>query len=69
MDTENRLDMHKLLAAFQQFFREHSASWIECLDYKEAGPQTKMSTKENTMYRPQLVRAEPNYALQVDVLH
>ncbi len=42
VDTENRLDMQKLLAAFQQFFREHSESWIECFDYKEAGPQLLM---------------------------
>jgi hypothetical protein len=31
--------MDKLLAAFQQFFREHSESWVERFDYKEAGPQ------------------------------
>ena len=31
--------MEKLLKAFQQFFREQSESWIECFDYKEAGPQ------------------------------
>ena len=36
---EHRLDMHKLLAAFQQFFREHSDSWSVGFDYKEAGPQ------------------------------
>ena len=36
---EHRLDMRKLLAAFQQFFREHSDSWIGAFDYKEAGPQ------------------------------
>ncbi len=36
---DGRLDMDKLLAAFQQFFREHSESWVEGLDYKEAGPQ------------------------------
>jgi len=36
---EHRLDMPKLLAAFQQFFREHSDSWIEGFSYKEAGPQ------------------------------
>lgn len=38
--TETRLlDMEKLLRAFQQFFREHSESWIERFDYKDAGPQ------------------------------
>ncbi len=36
---DGRLDTDKLLAAFQQFFRENSESWIECFDYKEAGPQ------------------------------
>ena len=28
-----------LLAAFQQFFREHSEHWVDGLQYKEAGPQ------------------------------
>lgn len=37
--ADHRLDMLKLLTAFQQFFREHSAAWIERFDYKEAGPQ------------------------------
>ncbi|MCI0390760.1 MAG: ATP-binding protein [Acidobacteria bacterium] len=36
---DGRLDMIKLLAAFQQFFREHSEHWVERFDYKEAGPQ------------------------------
>ena len=36
------LDMDKLLAAFQQFFREHSESWVERFNYKEAGPQLLM---------------------------
>ena len=37
--TEHKLDMCKLLAAFQQFFREHADVWIERFSYKEAGPQ------------------------------
>jgi hypothetical protein len=37
--TEGRLDMSKLLAAFQEFFREHSEHWVERFQYKEAGPQ------------------------------
>ena len=37
--AEHRLNMKKLLEAFQQFFREHSDSWIEGFSYKEAGPQ------------------------------
>lgn len=36
---DRRLDMPKLLGAFQQFFREHSDAWIEGFSYKEAGPQ------------------------------
>lgn len=36
---DKRLDLSALLKAFQQFFRENSDSWIECFDYKEAGPQ------------------------------
>ena len=36
---DNSIDMLKLLRAFQQFFRENADSWIEHLDYKEAGPQ------------------------------
>jgi hypothetical protein len=36
---DGRLDMPKLLAAFQEFFREHSEHWVERFDYKEAGPQ------------------------------
>jgi type II secretory pathway predicted ATPase ExeA len=37
--ADGRLDMAKLLASFQQFFREHSEHWVERFDYKEAGPQ------------------------------
>ncbi len=37
--ADGRLDMLKLLAAFQQFFREHSEHWVERFQYKEAGPQ------------------------------
>lgn len=36
---DGHLDMPKLLAAFQQFFREHSEHWLERFEYKEAGPQ------------------------------
>ncbi len=36
---DGRLDMDKLLAAFQEFFRENSEHWVERFDYKEAGPQ------------------------------
>ncbi|MEM7403518.1 MAG: ATP-binding protein, partial [Myxococcota bacterium] len=33
------LNMHELLSAFQRFFREHSESWLDQFQYKEAGPQ------------------------------
>ncbi|MEM7495343.1 MAG: AAA-like domain-containing protein [Myxococcota bacterium] len=33
------LDMDELLSAFQRFFREHSESWLDQFQYKEAGPQ------------------------------
>jgi hypothetical protein len=36
---DGQIDMENLLTAFQQFFREHSAHWVERFDYKEAGPQ------------------------------
>jgi hypothetical protein len=36
---DGRLEVDKLLSAFQQFFREHSEHWVERFDYKEAGPQ------------------------------
>lgn len=39
---DGRLDMAKLLSAFQQFFREHSDSWVERFEYHEAGPQLLM---------------------------
>jgi hypothetical protein len=39
---DGKLDMPKLLAAFQQFFREHSESWLERFQYREAGPQLLM---------------------------
>ncbi len=42
VDPDGRLNFHKLLEAFQQFFRENSESWLEHFDYKEAGPQLLM---------------------------
>ena len=39
VDAEGRLDVDKLLAAFQAFFREHSEHWLGRFDYAEAGPQ------------------------------
>ncbi|WP_075879276.1 ATP-binding protein [Vreelandella massiliensis] len=42
LTPERRLDVPKLLAGFQQFFREHAESWLERFQYKEAGPQLVM---------------------------
>jgi DNA polymerase III delta prime subunit len=39
MDRQGRLEMDKLLTAFQDFFRKHFESWVEGFDYAEAGPQ------------------------------
>ena len=39
VDAGGRLDVPKLLAAFQDFFREHSEHWVARFDYQEAGPQ------------------------------
>ncbi len=37
--SDGKLDIQKLLSAFQAFFREHSEHWVERFQYKEAGPQ------------------------------
>ncbi len=42
LDSNNHIDMPKLLSAFRQFFRENSEVWLERFDYKEAGPQLLM---------------------------
>lgn len=42
IESDGRLNLPKLLAAFQQFFRENSEIWLERFDYKEAGPQLLM---------------------------
>ena len=39
VDSNGHLQVSKLLAAFQAFFREHSEHWVERFQYKEAGPQ------------------------------
>ena len=39
VDAAGDLDLARLLAAFQAFFREHSEHWVERFAYKEAGPQ------------------------------
>ena len=37
--ADGRLQMRRLLAAFQEFFRENSEHWVERFQYREAGPQ------------------------------
>lgn len=39
MNTDNSINMEKLLLDFQQFFRQNADSWIGGFDYAEAGPQ------------------------------
>lgn len=39
---DHRLNLPKLLSAFQQFFREHSAARFDRFEYGEAGPQLLM---------------------------
>ncbi|MCX6584749.1 MAG: ATP-binding protein, partial [Candidatus Aminicenantes bacterium] len=39
MTMDGRLDMDKLLTAFQDFFRKHFESWVDGFDYAEAGAQ------------------------------
>ncbi len=42
VQRDGRLDLTKLLAAFQQFFSEHSEAWLDGFNYPEAGPQLLM---------------------------
>ena len=39
VNPDGRLNLNKLLSAFQEFFREHSEHWMERFAYREAGPQ------------------------------
>lgn len=39
VNSTGRLELSKLLTAFQAFFREHSEHWVERFQYREAGPQ------------------------------
>jgi len=39
IDAEGRLDLDKLLTAFQGYFRKNFESWVGGFDYAEAGPQ------------------------------
>ena len=39
VDADGGLNVDKLLAAFQVFFRMHSEHWLERFEYRETGPQ------------------------------
>ena len=39
VDADGGLQVDRLLAAFQAFFREHSEHWVTRFSYQEAGPQ------------------------------
>jgi hypothetical protein len=39
INTDGSIAVEKLLQDFQTFFREHSESWIQRFEYREAGPQ------------------------------
>ena len=39
VDGDGRLNLDKLLAAFQEFFREHSEHWVARFEYTESAPQ------------------------------
>ena len=39
VNSEGGLELAKLLADFQDFFRQHSEHWLRRIDYIEAGPQ------------------------------
>ncbi len=56
------LDMKELLSAFQRFFRQHSESWLDQFQYKEAGPQLLLQAflqrtvnSKGSIYREQAV--------------
>ncbi|MCU0287945.1 MAG: endonuclease NucS, partial [Acidobacteria bacterium] len=36
LDQNNRLDMKKIMQAFQEFYRENAESWIDRFEYKES---------------------------------
>ncbi len=55
---DGRLDLRQLLAAFQQFFREHSESWVERFEYQEAGPQLLLQAFLQRVVNPVLSEAE-----------
>ncbi len=39
VQADGSLDVAGLLSAFQDYFREHAESWVQCYGHAEAGPQ------------------------------
>ena len=39
VNADDELESGKLLAAFREYFREHSEHWLKLFQYQEAGPQ------------------------------
>ncbi|CAN2040059.1 hypothetical protein GMMP15_1530022 [Candidatus Magnetomoraceae bacterium gMMP-15] len=39
VDEDGKLNINKLMKAFQKFFRKHFESWIDGFEYSESGPQ------------------------------
>ena len=56
---DGRLDLPKLLAAFQQFFREHSESWLERFDYRYVNGQPQSGYLVVFSYAPDGPPATP----------
>ena len=68
--TDGTLDMDKLLAAFQGFFRDNSEHWIQRAQYAEAGPQLVLQAFLHRVVNA-TGRVEREYALgsrRVDLL-
>lgn len=70
VDAGGGLDMDKLLAAFQDFFRQNSEHWVQRAQYTEAGPQLVLQAFLNRVVNGR-GRIEREYALgsrRVDLL-
>ena len=70
VDANGGLDMDKLLAAFQDFFRQNSEHWVQRAQYTEAGPQLVLQAFLHRVVNGE-GRIEREYALgsrRVDLL-
>ena len=70
VEEDGRLNMDKLLAAFQDFFRQNSEHWIQRARYTEAGPQLVLQAFLHRVMNAR-GRIEREYALgsrRVDLL-